>query len=324
MTATDLIEVILKVTKNNYSRLFGESDLKRYVNSSISFIEKDKEFKSLISSTEKDAALKLEKLSKELSELKKDFEYFSKLEQKEYKNPMDTIAYLILKYKNKILANDQNQIDVNTFLGYDFFINGIDYYELIRKLEYNTESIEEETSRKKVFYNRKTNFEKLKIILKVLSMLSMLNKENDKSKIKKVILLNKITADMNDAFKYNRRARKTDLFDTLYGYDNLKSVKLMDDENGLKALEEITDSNGVFKDFTNDEIARLLYSFFILYGNAKEITSNTDDFSFKDISEIADVIKRRTIDGIDASKTIDDIASGKIKMHFNEQTSKHI
>lgn len=324
MTATDLIEVILKVTKNNYSRLFGESDLKRYVNSSISFIEKDKEFKSLISSTEKDVTLKLEKLSKELSELKKDFEYFSKLEQKEYKNPMDTIAYLILKYKNKILANDQNQIDVNTFLGYDFFINGIDYYELIRKLEYNMESIEEETSRKKVFYNRKTNFEKLKIILKVLSMLSMLNKENDKSKIKKVILLNKITADMNDAFKYNRRARKTDLFDTLYGYDNLKSVKLMDDENGLKALEEITDSNGVFKDFTNDEIARLLYSFFVLYGNAKEIISNTDDFAFKDISEIADVIKRRTIDGIDASKTIDDIASGKIKMHFNEQTSKHI
>ena len=67
-----------------------------------------------------------------------------------------------------------------------------------------------------------------------------------------------------------------------------------------------------------------MYSFFVLYGNAKEIISNTDDFAFKDISEIADVIKRRTIDGIDASKTIDDIASGKIKMHFNEQTSKHI
>ncbi|HIU39675.1 MAG TPA: hypothetical protein IAB68_00025, partial [Candidatus Aphodocola excrementigallinarum] len=104
MTATDLIEIILKATKNNYKLLFDEDNLEKYIDSSISFIEKDREFKSLISSNDKDVVLKLEKLSKELSELKKDFEYFCKQEHKEYKNPMDTISYFILKYKDKILS----------------------------------------------------------------------------------------------------------------------------------------------------------------------------------------------------------------------------
>ncbi len=235
-------------------------------------------------------------------------------------SPIDAISYLILEYKNKILASDQNQIDINTLLGYDFFVHGINYYELIKNLECNIESIEEK-SKGKTLYKKKTDFEKVKIILKVLSMLSMLNKENDKKSIEKVILLNEIIANMNDKFKNNIKARKTDLFDMLYGYDNLKNVRIIDNKDGVKVLEEITDSNGVFKEFTEEEIARLLYSFFVLYGNEKEIISNTDDFVFKDLSVIADIIKRRAIDGVDSSKTIDDIASGKIKLHLNEQTS---
>ncbi len=76
MTATDLIGEILKATKNNYSSLFEERGFETYIDLAIDFIEKDKEFKSLISSNEKDTVSKLGKLSKNLSDLRKRIEVF--------------------------------------------------------------------------------------------------------------------------------------------------------------------------------------------------------------------------------------------------------
>lgn len=324
MTATDLIEIILKATKNNYKLLFDEDNIEKYIDSSISFIEKDIEFKSLISSNDKDVVLKLEKLSKELSELKKDFEYFCKQEHKEYKNPMDTISYFILKYLNIIFKNNINLNDINAYLGYDLFVPYIAYTKLIMGIEVNIKNKEEDLSRKMILYDKKTNYDILKIALKVIHILSTVYKVGGKDAVKKTGMMNKICVNINEDFNYNRNARKTDLFDMVYGYDYLKNAKQIDDEKDAEALEELTDNNGFAKEFTDYEIIYLLYSYIVLYNKAEEIKSDNEDFTFKDLSEIANIIKKRSIDGIDPSKTIDDIASGKIKLNLSEQTTKHI
>ncbi len=319
MTATDLIEVILNASLN----LFKDENLQKFVSSSLDFIKKDKEFRSLIHSSKKEDVLKLKNLSNELNKLQDEFISFANQEKQKYKSPMDMIAYFILKYEDLIFLNDQVKLNVNTSLQTDFFMMEINYITLIRKLEYDMENIEKNYENY-YSYNKKSNFEKLKVILKILSMLSLLYKENKKSVIN-IILLNKSASYVSDKFKYNRKAYETDLFDMVYGYDNLKKESLIDcDLNDIKPLKEIADANGPFKDFSSDEIVWLLYEFCVLYKNSEEIISENEAFAFKDLTEISDIIKRRSIDGIDPYKTIDDIASGKIKIHLNDQSKKHI
>lgn len=305
----------MKNAKENYTLLFNSKDIEKYIDSSIGFIEKDAEFRKLISSNASSTISRLKDLSLEISKLQNDFVYFLKLNQEEYKNPMETISYLILKYKSKFF---------NPLLKYDFFVPNINYLELINDIIYGIKSTDEEILKKGIFVAEKTNFEILKIILKVLSMISIVYKENGEKAAKKICSINKMCLNMNDEFRQKRNAIKTDLFNLLYGYNNFKKIKLMDDENDTSVLIELTDDNGVFKDLTEHEISQILYSYVVLYGNQNEILSNTDEHNFKDLSEIADIIKRGIKEGIDSSQIIDDLASGKRKITFSEQNSKHI
>ena len=132
---------------------------------------------------------------------------------------MDTISYFILKYKDKILSSDQNQIDINAFLGIDFFVPFINYSKLIRSLNSNIINMEYDLSNKRVKYNKKTDFDILKISLKIMNILSLVYKENGVEALKKVGSMNKICVDMNNEFKHSKNAFKTDIFNMIYGYD---------------------------------------------------------------------------------------------------------
>ena len=169
---------------------------------------------------------------------------------------------------------------------------------------------------------KNTNYENLNIILTIIKMLSLVYKEGGIKAVNKVVTLNNLCMNANERFKYNKNAKKTDLFNMLYGYDRLKKEKLID-VTSVKALYEITDEDGVFKDFTEHEIIEVLYSYIVLYNNSDKIMNGDDEeFAFKDISEIANIINRKSKEGIDSSKTIEDLAGGRISIKFNNQKSK--
>lgn len=343
MSTLDLLWVTMISSMEN----IDDPELKKYMDIACRFIDKDRIFRGLINSKGENVVEQLTNLSKELSELQQKLEYFCKISNIEYNGSINTIAYLVLNNKNKFFGNEQNLYNVNQTLKEEFFIPNFNYLELLRNIKAKIEYIKEkeiETKNKdldflsfitgidKVVFKdsednnikKNTNYENLNIILIIIKMLSLVYKEGGIKAVNKVVTLNNLCMNANERlrFKYNKNARKTDLFNMLYGYDRLKKEKLID-VTSVKALYEITDEDGVFKDFTEQEIIEVLYSYIVLYNNSDKIMNGDDEeFVFKDISEIVNIISRRAKEGIDSSKTIEDLANGRISIKFNNQKSK--
>ena len=341
MNTLDLLWVIMTSSMEN----IDDTELKKYMDISCNFIDKDRKFKKLIKSNEENVVEQLSNLSKELSVLQEKLRYFCKINNIKYNGSINIVAYLVLNNKNKFFGNEENLYNINKTLKEEFFIPNFNYLDLFRNVESKIEFIKENEIKTKnkdldflsfitgidkvVFKDmdesnikKNTDYENLNIVLIIIKMLSLVYKEGGIKAVNKVIMLNDLCINIDEKFKYKNNAKKTDLFNMLYGYDKLKKEKLSDVAS-VKALCEITDKNGVFKDFTEQEIIEVLYSYIVLYNNSDKIMNDCDEeFVFKDISEIANIISRRAKDGIDSSKTIEDLASGKISIKFNNQSLK--
>ena len=112
------------------------------------------------------------------------------------------------------------------------------------------------------------------------------------------------------------------------------SIKnIIGDLKEVKMLKEIVSSDGPFSCYTkegelinisNDDMAKVLYSYIVLNNRASDIVSDEEEYAFKDLSPITGIIKRRTHDGYDADKIILDLASGKIALELSERPSKNM
>lgn len=318
MTVLELMGVILKASKNNFELLFEDKKLEKYIDDAIMFIQKDKAFRNLISSNDPSDIEKLSKLSKDLSALKNDFEYFCKLNQKKFEGPVDAISFLILKYKAKFFGNELNLYDINQTLETEFFIPNFNYLTFVRNLDAKIDTVLKEENKIEI-----TDSKRINIILKAMSVLSKVYEKNGMEAVKKVCGMNDACLEIYEQYQYKQNARKTDLFDMIYGYNYLSQVTMLDGEDkNIKAFEELTSPNGVFKNLTEHEIVELIYNYFVLYKTGYKIVSETADFAFKDLSPVAGIIKRRVRDGAHSSNIIEALASGKISITFNEQSSK--
>ena len=74
MRFNDMLLKILEFIRDNYDNLFKTNDDKAIISSSIEFLEKDKEFSSLIKSNNIEDVKRLETLSKELRKINDNFE----------------------------------------------------------------------------------------------------------------------------------------------------------------------------------------------------------------------------------------------------------
>lgn len=341
MNTLDLLWLIMTSSMEN----IDDTELKKYMYIACDFIDKDRNFRSLINSKGENVVEQLTNLSKELSGLQEKLKYFCKINNIKYNGSINTIAYLVLNNKNNFFGNEENLCNINKSLKEELFIPNFNYLNLFRNIESKVEYIKEneiETKNKdsdflsfitgidKVIFKdseesnikKNTDYENLNIVLIIIKMLSLVYKEGEIKAVNKIIMLNDLCINIDEKFKYKNNAKKTDLFNMLYGYDKIKKEKISDVVN-VKALFEITDDDGVFKNFTEQEIIEVLYSYIILYNNSDKIMNGDDEeFIFKDISEIANIISRRAKDGIDSSKTIEALASGKISVMFNNQKSK--
>ena len=173
---------------------------------------------------------------------------------------------------------------------------------------------------------------------------------NEINDLKKIDDINNSLKDVskNDMFKIRKKSssifdlfepKKTEkykenvsLFSILFDYNEYKNKKIIGDLKDVKMLKEIVSNNGPFSyykeceliNISNDDMAKVLYSYIVLNNRASDLVSDEEEYAFKDLSSITGIIKRRTRDGYDADKIILDLASGKIALEFIERPSKNM
>lgn len=325
MRFNDMLLKILDFIRDNYDNLFKTNDDKAIISSSIEFLEKDKEFSSLIKSNNIEDVKRLETLSKELKKINDDFELYKKINHVNSTNGVGLISNIIVRNFDAIFKDKENKIAINKKLNDIFFVPEYDYVGLFNLLFQNK--------------NLSDSF-KLKIFLNISYLLKEVYMENNEiNDLKKIDDINNSLKDVskNDMFKIRKKSssmfdlfepqnQKDDkeninLFSMLFDYNEYENKKIIGDLKHAKMLKEIVSSDGPFNGLSFDYIAKVLYSFIVLNNRAFDIMSDKDGYAFKDLSPISDIIKRRTYDGENADNVILNLASGKTLITFNEQTS---
>jgi hypothetical protein len=325
MRFNDMLLKILEFIRDNYDNLFKTNDDKAIISSSIEFLEKDKEFLSLIKSNNIEDVKRLETLSKELRKINDDFELYKKINHVNSTNGVGLISNIIVRNFDAIFKDKENKIAINKKLNDIFFVPEYDYVGLFNLLFQNE--------------NLSDSF-KLKIFLNISYLLKEVYMENNEiNNLKKIDDINNSLKDVskNDMFKIRKKSssmfdlfepqnQKDDkeninLFSMLFDYNEYENKKIIGDVEHAKMLKEIVSSDGPFNGLSFDYIAKVLYSFIVLNNRAFDIMSDKDGYAFKDLSPISDIIKRRTYDGENADNVILNLASGKTLITFNEQTS---
>lgn len=325
MRFNDMLLKILEFIRDNYDNLFKTNDDKAIISSSIEFLEKDKEFLSLIKSNNIEDVKRLETLSKELRKINDNFELYKKINHVNSTNGVGLISNIIVRNFDAIFKDKENKIAINKKLNDIFFVPEYDYVGLFNLLFQNE--------------NLSDSF-KLKIFLNISYLLKEVYMENNEiNDLKKIDDINNSLKDVskNDMFKIRKKSssmfdlfepqnQKDDkeninLFSMLFDYNEYENKKIIGDLKHAKMLKEIVSSDGPFNGLSFDYIAKVLYSFIVLNNRAFDIMSDKDGYAFKDLSPISDIIKRRTYDGENADNVILNLASGKTLITFNEQTS---
>ncbi len=303
MQLKDMIMILLEVVENNFD-LEESNDYKTFISSSVSFLKKDKEFIKLLPSNNKDDVGRLIKLSDELNELNKVFKGKS----------LENICSFMFKNNTKILGNEKNKIETNKMLNCNFFIENIDYVKLSDNIytDCKNRGIENDVLKMKAF-------------LKVCNLLSLFYLDNKNiNDVNKILKLNDITRKINKEFAEYKKAKKTSLFDMLYGYENLiKEENLNIKSKDLKLLKELVDDDGPFKGLTKQEIVELLYSYIMLNNRACDLVSTDSNYIFKDLSPVSEIIKRRTKEKMSEKQIILSLANNKNSYKFNDQSGRY-
>ncbi len=335
MRFNDMLLKILEVVRENYDNLFSNNDDKAIISSSIEFLEKDKEFLSLIKSNDKEDVKRLGILSKELNKINDDFELYKKINHVNSTNGVGLISNVIVRNFDVIFKDKENKMAINRRLNDAFFIPEYDYVGLFNLLFQNE--------------NLSDSF-KLKIFLNISYLLKEVYMENnDINDLKKIDDINNSLKDVskNDMFKIKKKSssmfdlfelkkpekykENVSLFSMLFDYNEYKKKNIIGDAEHAKMLKEIVSSNGPFSyykegeliNISNDNMAKVLYSYIVLNNRASDIVSD-GEYAFKDLTPITGVIKRRTKDGYDANDVILDLASGKIALELSERPSKNM
>lgn len=333
MRFNDMLLKILEFIRDNYDNLFKTNDDKAIISSSIEFLKKDKEFLSLIKSNNIEDIKRLETLSKELRKINDDFELYKKINHVNSTNGVGLISNIIVRNFDAIFKDKENKIAINKKLNDIFFVSEYDYVGLFNLLFQNE--------------NLSDSF-KLKIFLNISYLLKEVYMENNEiNDLKKIDDINNSLKDVskNDMFKIRKKSSMFDLFEPqnqkddkeninlfsmLFDYNEYENKKIIGDLKHAKMLKEIVSSDGPFSyynkegeliNISNDDMAKVLYSFIVLNNRAFDIMSDKDGYAFKDLSPISEIIKRRTYDGENADNVILNLASGKTLITFNEQTS---
>lgn len=325
MRFNDMLLKILEFIRDNYDNLFKTNDDKAIISSSIEFLEKDKEFLSLIKSNNIEDVKRLETLSKELRKINDDFELYKKINHVNSTNGVGLISNIIVRNFDAIFKDKENKIAINKKLNDIFFVPEYDYVGLFNLL-FQKENLSDSF--------------KLKIFLNISYLLKEVYMENNEiNDLKKIDDINNSLKDVskNDMFKIRKKSssmfdlfepqnQKDDkeninLFSMLFDYNEYENKKIIGDVEHAKMLKEIVSSDGPFNGLSFDYIAKVLYSFIVLNNRAFDIMSDKDGYAFKDLSPISEIIKRRTYDGENADNVILNLASGKTLITFNEQTS---
>ena len=325
MRFNDMLLKILEFIRDNYDNLFKTNDDKAIISSSIEFLEKDKEFLSLIKSNNIEDVKRLETLSKELRKINDDFELYKKINHVNSTNGVGLISNIIVRNFDAIFKDKENKIAINKKLNDIFFVPEYDYVGLFNLL-FQKENLSDSF--------------KLKIFLNISYLLKEVYMENNEiNDLKKIDDINNSLKDVskNDIFKIRKKSssmfdlfepqnQKDDkeninLFSMLFDYNEYENKKIIGDVEHAKMLKEIVSSDGPFNGLSFDYIAKVLYSFIVLNNRAFDIMSDKDGYAFKDLSPISEIIKRRTYDGENADNVILNLASGKTLITFNEQTS---
>lgn len=327
MRFNDMLLKILEFIKDNYDNLFSDNDDKKIIASSIEFLEKDKEFLSLIKSNDKEDVKRLGILSKELNKINDDFELYKKINHVNSTNEVGLISNIIVRNFDAIFKDKENKMAINRRLDDAFFILEYDYVGLFNSLLQN-ENLSD-SSKLKIFFN-------ISYLLKEVYM-----ENNDINDLKKIDDINNSLKDVSKNYMFKRKKKSNifdlleiqksendkeniNLFSMLYDYEKYMKNNIINDKEDAKMLKEIVSYDGPFKGLNNEYIAKILYSYIVLNNRASDIVSESEEYIFKDLSPIEGVIKRRTRDGYDDDNIILDLASGKIALTFNEQPSKNV
>ena len=327
MTFNAILLKILEFIRDNYDNLFLNNDDKKIIASSIEFLEKDKEFLSLIKSNDKEDVKRLGILSKELNKINDDFELYKKINHVNSTNGVGLISNIIVRNFDAIFKDKENKMAMNRRLNDAFFILEYDYVGLFNSLLQN-ENLSD-SSKLKIFFN-------ISYLLKEVYM-----ENNDINDLKKIDDINNSLKDVSKNYMFKRKKKSNifdlleiqkpekykeniNLFSMLYDYEKYIKNNIISDKEDAKMLKEIVSYDGPFKGLNNEYIAKILYSYIVLNNRASDIVSESEEYIFKDLSPIEGVIKRRTRDGYDDDNIILDLASGKIALTFNEQPSKNV
>lgn len=336
MRFNDMLLKILEFIRDNYDNLFKTNDDKAIISSSIEFLEKDKEFLSLIKSNNIEDVTRLGILSKELKKINDDFELYKKINHVNSTNGVGLISNIIVRNFDAIFKDKENKIAINKKLNDMFFVPEYDYVGLFNLLFQNE--------------NLSDSF-KLKIFLNISYLLKEVYMENNEiNDLKKIDDINNSLKDVskNDMFKIKKKSssmfdlfepkkpekykENINLFSMLFDYNEYKKKNIIGDLKHAKMLKEIVSSDGPFSyykegeliNISNDNMAKVLYSYIVLNNRASDIVSDEEEYAFKDLSPITGIIKRRTRDGHNVNEIILDLASGKIVLELSERQSKNM
>lgn len=344
MKVTDLLKIILKVISNNKKVVKNKAD-KEYFDLAIEFIEKEEKFKQMVkqdyssittSGADKEKQVseylnELDGLSKRLSNLNDKFKKYCEENKIEYTTQYDVISHIVLDNINSIFSNDENLIDINSSVGFNLYTVGVNYIDLYNKILARIENNNNKQSPGAFFKligidyvdddneNEISYRQAIRIMFNITYMIAKLRENMGAVAVKKILVLNDTTINLS-----NKRGKTIDLFNMLFNYDKLKDQENMDNKKYINILCELTDKNGMFSGLTEHEIAEFLYNYVVVYNKRSDILSEKEEYGFKDLNPITEMIERRMKDGnTTISKLIEDVASGKINITIFEQDSNH-
>lgn len=295
------------------------------------------DLKKMVLQLEKEKMLRLKEILPEASSYLDKMILNSMFEESlNIHSAFDAISFIL---KDTSFYNKQICDDINNAVGYELFLPQLSGIEkrIISSEDFYTDDIETTFNMhlKKNYILTKIYSEYGSDALNKFIMINMLifyertNLEELTMKYYQDKLDNKefYKSMFTNNFLINISKNKDyDIFDTLFGYENFSSDELKIEESS-KLASEIIDPNGMFKELTDEEVAALLYSYKHVNNTFSDIISSKDKYSFKDLTNIVNLINRRKKEGYDKNmllKLINDITSKKIPLSLEEKSTKKL
>lgn len=327
-------------------RRFNEISNMDYKEFSLCTLEYKKLGVSLNETTRKLKALVLEIEKKKLINLQesvpqlKDYLYKVSTNKsfEESLNLHNAIDAITLVLKDTSFYTDEICNDINNSLGYELFLpelNGIEKKIVSRQFYEYDNRIDFEIHLKKMYMITKVyqmyGDEGVKRLLSINSF--VYTQKDELQELLENYLRGRLpnkefySSFFRNKFPFEFSVKEdTDLFITLFDYDKIKSDDFNEKE-AVNLLLEVINLDGMFKELTDEEVAALLYSYKNVNNTFSDIISSKDKYSFKDLTNIVNLINRRKKEGYDKNmllKLINDITSKKIPLSLEEKSTKKL